>query len=128
MSINLALYQRIISQTNGISPWTCHPLGDSFNDGTPLDLFNLFYVTVDHVILSIMQSGRGKTLMKADIKGVFWLLPVHPADRHLNCNNNIYINHCIPFSLQSAAKLFNILADLLSWITQNVGCLTSFIT
>ena len=70
-----------------------------------------------------MQSGRGKTLTKIDIKSVFWLLPVHPADQHLNWNNNIYIDHCISFSLQSAGKLFNILADLLSWITQNAGVL-----
>jgi len=33
----------------------------------------------------------------------------------------IYINHCIPFGLRSAPKLFNILADLLARIAQNAG-------
>ena len=79
--------------------WTFCPPGYSINDGTPQDLFSQFYVAVDHAILSIMQSLRGKALMKINIKSVFWLLPVHPADQHLNWKDNIYINHCIPFSL-----------------------------
>ena len=33
----------------------------------------------------------------------------------------IYIDHCIPFGLRSAPKLFNILADLLARIAQNAG-------
>ena len=65
------LNQRIIIQTNGISPWTSRLPGNSINDGIPLDLFSLFYAAVDHAILSIMQSGRGKALMKIDIKSVF---------------------------------------------------------
>ena len=63
-------------------------------------------------------------MAKINIKSAFRLLPVHPADRHLlgmNWKNNIYIDHCIPFGLRSAPKLFNILADLLSWIAQNAG-------
>ena len=39
----------------------------------------------------------------------------------MNWKNDIYIDHCIPFGLWSAPKLFNILADLLSWIAQNAG-------
>jgi len=30
----------------------------------------------------------------------------------------MYIDKCLPFSLRSAPKLFNVLADLLSWILQ----------
>jgi len=101
-----------------------HPPGGSVNDGIPSDLCSLFYVTIDHAILSIIQSGRGTILAKIDIKSAFRLLLVHPADRHLlgvNWKNSIYIDHCIPFGLRSAPKLFNILADLLSWIAQNAG-------
>ena len=45
---------------------------------------------------------------------------MHPADRHLlamEWQNKIFIDACLPFGLRSAPKLFNILADLLSWIT-----------
>ena len=63
-------------------------------------------------------------LAKIDIKSAFRLLPVHPADRHLlgmKWRGNVYIDHCIPFGLRSAPKLFNILADLLAWIMENAG-------
>ena len=34
----------------------------------------------------------------------------------MNWNNQVCIDTCLPFGLRSALKLFNILADLLSWI------------
>jgi len=76
-------------------------------------------------------------LAKVDIKSAFCLLPVHPADRHLlgmRWRGNVYIDHCIPFGLRSAPKLFNILADLLAWIMENAGvsylihCLDDYLT
>ena len=36
-------------------------------------------------------------------------------------NQSIYIGTCLPFGLRSAPKLFNILADLLSWVTTQQG-------
>ena len=33
----------------------------------------------------------------------------------------MYIDHCIPFGLHSAPKLFNVLNDLLAWSMENVG-------
>ena len=63
-------------------------------------------------------------LAKIDIKSAFRLLPVHPADRHLlamRWRDNIFIDTCLPFGLRSAPKLFNILADLLSWIARQRG-------
>jgi len=57
-----------------------HPPGGSVNNGIPLDLCNLSYVTIDYATLSNMQSGRGTILTKIDIKSAFRLLPVHPAD------------------------------------------------
>ena len=35
--------------------------------------------------------------------------------------DQIYIDHCIPFGLRSAPKLFNIMADLLAWIAEDAG-------
>ena len=58
-------------------------------------------------------------MAKVDIKSAFRLIPVHPADRHLlamKWRDKLYIDGCLPFGLHSIPKLFNIRADLLSWI------------
>ena len=60
-------------------------------------------------------------LAKIDIQSAFRLLPVHPEDCHLitmSWKVELYIDHCIPFGLRSPPKLFNTLADLLSWAAQ----------
>ena len=101
-----------------------HPTGHSINDGIPKPLCSLSYITVDSAIAEIMKLGRGTLLAKVDIKSAFCLLPVHPADRHLlamNWNAHIFIDTCLPFRLRSAPKLFNVLADFLSWILEQKG-------
>ena len=101
-----------------------HPAGYSVNDGIPKDLCTISYITVDTAISHILNSGPGTLLAKIDIKNAFRLLPVHPADRHLlamKWNKHIYIDTCLPFGLRSAPKLFNILADLVSWIVEHRG-------
>ena len=101
-----------------------YPTGHSINDGIPSALCSLSYVTIDDAILKILQSGKGTILAKIDIKSAFRLLPVHPQDRHLlamSWKGQVYIDHCIPFGLRSAPKLFNIMADLLSWVAQKAG-------
>ena len=101
-----------------------HPTGRSVNDGIPKDLCSLTYITVDSAIEQIMELGKGTLLAKIDIKSAFRLLPVHPADRHLlamKWSKQLYIDTCLPFGLRSAPKLFNILADLLSWILEQKG-------
>ena len=63
-------------------------------------------------------------LAKIDVKSAFRLLPVHPSDRHLlglSWNNALYIDTCLPFGLRSTPKLFNLLADLLAWVLEQVG-------
>ena len=96
-----------------------HPVGRSINDGIPKNLCSLNYITVDSAIQHILHLGKGTLLAKIDIKSAFRLLPLHPADRHLlamEWDHHIYVDVCLPFGLRSAPKLFNILADLLSWI------------
>ena len=101
-----------------------YPKLHSVNDGVPKHLCSLTYVTVDDAITKILESGQDTLLAKVDIKHAFRLLPVHPADRHLltmEWKQSIYIDTCLPFGLRSALKLFNILADLLSWVTTQQG-------
>ena len=87
----------------------------------PKPLCSLSYITVDTAIAEILKLGTGTLLAKVDVKSAFRLLPVHPADCHLlamNWNAQIFIDTCL---LRSAPKLFNILADLLSWILEQKG-------
>ena len=68
---------------------------------------------------AVLYNWRsGALLAKMDIKHAFRLLLVHLADHHLlamNWKGNLFIDTCLSFGLRSAPKLFNILADLLSW-------------
>ena len=101
-----------------------HPKSHSVNDGIPKSLCGLSYITVDDAINKILELGPNTLMAKIDIKSAFRLLPVHPADRHLlamEWRNKIFIDTCLPFGLRSAPKLFNILADLLSWISMTKG-------
>ena len=101
-----------------------YPKHHSVNDGIPKHLCSLTYMTVDDAIAKILESGPNTLLAKIDIKHAFCLLPIHQADRHLltmEWNQSISIDTCLPFGLRSAPKLFNILADLLSWITTQRG-------
>jgi len=101
-----------------------HLSGNSMNDSIPKPLCSLSYITVDSAIAEIMKLGRGTLLAKVDIKNAFCLLPVHLADCHLlamSWNTQIFIDNSLPFGLRSAPILFNILADLLSWILQQKG-------
>ena len=98
-----------------------HPVDSSINGGIPKGLCSLKYITIDSAIDQIKQIGYGILMAKIDVKSAFRLLPVHPADRHLlsmKWNNQIFIDTCLPFGLQSAPKLFNVLANLLSWILE----------
>ena len=95
-------------------------------------LCNLYYITVDHAIHSIVKSGPNTLLAKIDIKSAFRVIPVHPADRYLlamRWREKIYIDSCLPFGLRSVPKLFNILADLLSWIAsqRGVSCILHYL-
>ena len=101
-----------------------HPEGFSINDGIPSHLCSLSYITVDDAIQEVLQTGPGTLLAKVDIKNAFRLLPVHPADRCLlgmKWKDAVYIDTCLPFGLRSAPRLFNILADLLTWSGQHRG-------
>ena len=101
-----------------------YPKGHSVNDGILRSLCELHYITIDDAIQKIVQMGQGSLLAKIDIQSAFRLLPIHPTDRPLlamRWKQGLYIDTCLPFGLRSAPKLFNILADLLSWIISKRG-------
>ena len=101
-----------------------HPASRSVNDGIPKNLCSLTYITIDSAIQCFQQLRQGTLLAKVDVKSAFRLLPVYPSDCHLlamEWDRNLYIDTCLPFGLRSAPKLFNVLADLLSWILTQKG-------
>ena len=120
---------RVIPKRHQSNKWRLivelsYPAHHSVNDGIPRLLCGLSYITINHAIQKILELGTNTLLTKTDIKNAFRLLPVHPADRHLlamEWRKHIYIDTCLPFGLRSAPKLFNILADLLSWIVEQRG-------
>ena len=101
-----------------------HPAKHNVNDGIPNRLCSLSYITIDSAIGHILNLGQGTLLAKIDVKHAFRLLPIRPVDRHLlamRWKNIIFVDTCLPIGLRSAPKLFNILADLLSWILEQQG-------
>ena len=101
-----------------------YPASHSVNDGIPRSLHSLKYVTIDDAINQIIDTGPNAPLAKVDIKHAFCLLSIHIVDCHLlamKWKQSIYVDTCLPFGLRSVPKLFNILADLLSWISQQRG-------
>jgi len=82
---------------------------------------NSFAPCATSPIAHAQLMGTGTLLTKVDIKSAFWLMPVHPTDHHLlviKWKQQLYIDTSLPFRSRSTPKLFNILADLLSWILE----------
>ena len=109
-----------------------HPSSCSVNYFIPKPLCSLKYITIDDAIHRILKYGPNTLLSKVDIKSAFRLIPVHPADRHLLgmlWHRQVYIDKYLPFGLRSAPKLFNILADLVSWIAgqHGVSCMLHYL-
>ena len=91
------------------------------NDGISKPLCSLKYITIYDAIKEIVRLGPDTLPAKIDIENAFCILSVHPADRHvlgMQWNGDVFIDTCLLFGLQSAPKIFNILADLLEWIVK----------
>ena len=101
-----------------------YPLGESVNDGISPELCSLTYTSVDKVAEVASGYGRGALLAKIDVESAYRLIPVHPTDRPLQAmewRGQIYVDPMLPFGLQSAPKLFNVVADALEWHLRQKG-------
>jgi hypothetical protein len=101
-----------------------YPEGRSVNDGISSDLCSLQYVKVDDVVRQLLQLGPGALMAKLDVKSAYWIVPVHPQDRHLlgmQWKDGVYVDAALPFGLRSAPKIFNALADAVEWIGREHG-------
>jgi len=63
-------------------------------------------------------------LVKADIKEVYRMIPVHPEDQRflgVRWNGAIYMDKILPFGFCSAPKSFSAVTDALLWILNKKG-------
>ena len=101
-----------------------HHEGTSVNDAIDCALCSLTYTTVDEVAVTATALGQGAQLAKIDIKSAYRLVPVHPAQRKwlgMQWQGRVYVDGMLPFSLRSAPKLFNAVADALKWCVTKRG-------
>ena len=95
------------------------PTGGSINDGIAPSLCSLRYASVDDAVRAIRHLGRDTQLVKLDVKDVYRIVPVHPADYHLlgvRWEGKTYVDCSLPFGLRSAPKIFSALADFITWV------------
>ena len=82
------------------------------------------YITVEQVAKEATALGKGRLIVKIDIKKAYCLIPVAPKD--LSClgmkwEDKVYIDTMLPFGLRSAPKIFNAIADPLKWCVIKEG-------
>ena len=100
------------------------PKGCSVNDGIDASLSSLSYISVDDIATAAARLGQGALLAKVDIESAYRLIPVHPQDRPLlavKWDGKFFVDLMLPFGLRSSAKIFNAVADALSWHLQRAG-------
>ena len=59
------------------------PHGHSVNEGISKELASPLYVSIDKVVLGILQCGKGTLIAKMDILHAYRNIPVHTSDRVL---------------------------------------------
>ena len=97
-----------------------YPRGQSVNDFIPSSLCSLSYLyAVDY----ILELGRFTQMVKFDLKSMYHILPIHPCNQsvHGMSEGQVYLNHCLPFGLCSAPKIFIAFADALAWVLHQAG-------
>ena len=85
------------------------PSGRSVNDSISPDLCSLSYPSVDDAVDYVLALGRSTQMVKLDLKNAYRILPVHPGDRRflgVCWEGQVFIDHCLPFGLRSAPKIF----------------------
>ena len=96
----------------------------SVNHGIDPVLGSLKYARFEQVTETVFELGAGAQLAKIDVKSTYRIVPVHPDDRPLLemwWRDRFYVDPSLPFSLRSAPKQFNAIADALEWIARHLG-------
>lgn len=90
-----------------------------------MTVFLLTYAPVSF----ILELGRFTQMVKLDLKSAYRILPIHPCS-HLVLGvvweGQVFIDHCLPFGLSSAPKIFTAFA--VAWFCIGLVLLISFTT
>lgn len=100
------------------------PHGSSVNSRIQVDLASFKYCSVDDATQYIRALGQGTLLIKDDLKSVYCIVPIHPADRHLlgiRWNGQVYMDQPLPYGLRSTPKLFTAVTDAIGWALTEFG-------
>jgi hypothetical protein len=100
------------------------PESHSVNDGIPKEFGAIAYESLGKAISLIAKAGPGAILMKRDLKSAFRHIPVSPLDYWLLIfawNAVFYIDMFLPFGLRTAPRIFNLFAEALHWVFEEVS-------
>ena len=95
------------------SPWD-----HSVNDRISSSSCSIQYASIDNAVDIITHLGCGTLLVKLDLANAYRIVPVHPDDQLLlgiQWRGSTFIDRSLPFGLRSSPKIFNAIADLLTW-------------
>lgn len=101
-----------------------HPSGRSVNDGINRELCSLRYSSVDDAVSIVRELGKRTMLAKLDLKDAYRIVPVHPDDYSLlgiQWDGQTFVDRALPFGLCSAPKIFNAVADVITWVFHQLG-------
>ena len=90
--------------------------GSSVNDGISSKWSSISYVSIDFLLSLVLEAGKGSTLVKADIKEAYRMLPIHPEDQGLlgiQWEGEFYTDKALLFGLRSTPKIFTAVANAL---------------
>lgn len=94
------------------------------NDGISPELCSLQYSRVDDAVKIIRYLGQNAQLIKLDIRDAYRIVPTNPCDYTLlglKWRNSTYIDRALPFGLRSLPKIFNAVADFITWVLASRG-------
>ena len=98
------------------------PKGNSIKAGIPPEHTRLTYATFDDAVSHIKSVGRGCFLAKTDIKNVFRIIPISPADDSLlgiKWRDLLYYDKCMSMGFSSPCLTFQTFSYALKWIAQS---------
>ena len=71
-------------------------------------------MSIGYLLSLVLEAGKRSTLVKADIKEAYSMLPIHPEDQGLlgiQWEGEFYTDKVLLFGLCSVPKIFTAVAD-----------------